>query len=215
MQSMQAELAEVKAKLTPTAPVVNTEHSPEPGWISLLKEGRIEEAQDALASLVAKKNQDVLLQQGVAQTRELMRAENEIDRFTTDLRSQNPELVPMEKTIAVDAQERMAAARNAGLIKTTDDAIRIYKESVTEAVKSARKLYLLIRGEGKQEAQVRQREVLSSRPMTPQATDTNRPQATGQEAQEPPVETPAEYLEKRRAVDNWRKGLAPKPNFIP
>jgi hypothetical protein len=214
MQQMSAELAEVKAKLTPAAPTVNTEAEPEPGWIKLLREGRVSEAEDALADAVARKNQQKLVEDSTNQTREIMRAENEIDRFTTELRTANADLVPLEKLIAVDAQERMAAARAAGQIKTTDDAIRIYKTSVTEAVASARKLYQRVRGDGKEEAQVRQREVLSSRPITPQQPDLSRSQNSETTPQEPPTESPQEYLEKRRAIDNWRKGLAPKPNFL-
>ena len=213
MQQMSAELAEVKAKLTPTAPVVNTEAELEPSWIKLLREGRVTEAEDALAATVAKKNQQKLVEDSTNQTREIMRAENEIDRFTTEIRSANPELVPMESLIAVEAQKFMNQARIDGKIKTTDDAIRIYKLGVTEAVTSARKLYHTLRGDGKQEAQVRQREVLSSRPVTPQQTDTTRTQVD-QTTQEPPQESASEYLAKREQVAAFRKGLAPKPNFL-
>jgi hypothetical protein len=212
MQAMQAELADVKSRL-PQPVAQPAGPTPEANWVQLLREGKTDEAISEMAALVATKNYDALIQQTMAQTREVMRAEADIERFTTDLRSQNPELVPMESLIASEAQNRMAVARQQGLIKTTDDAIRIYKASVTEAVTSARKLYLTIRGDGKQEAQVRQREVLSSRPVSPQQVDTNRPQVTG-EPQEPPTESPTEYIERRRAIDNWKKGLAPKPNFL-
>lgn len=214
MQQMQTELAELRTQLKPPAPVVDTTHEPEPSWISLLREGRVKEAEDALATAVAKKNQDQLLQQSTAQTREVMRAEADIDRFTTELRTANPELVPMEKMIAVEAQELMAQARQKGLIKTTDDAIRIYKTSVTEAVTSARKLYHTLRGDGKSEAQIRQREVLSSRPVPPQQVDTSRPQVNQNQTQEPPAQTDVEYIQRRKQVSDFQKGLAPKPNFL-
>ena len=219
LQAMQAELAALRAAqpvAVSTAPAAPAEI--EPAWIPLLREGKIKEAEDAMAQSVMARIKDQFgnqfLQQSTAQTREIMRAEAETDRFTSDLRAQNPELVPMEKMIAVHAQELMNVARQQGKIHTTDDAIRTYKESVTEAVSSARKLYHTLRGDGKQEAQVRQREVLSSRPIPPQSVDTSRPQVNGQDAQEPPVESGAEYLQKRLAVQNWQKGLAPKPNFL-
>jgi hypothetical protein len=219
MQSMQQELAAVKTQLS-QATATSTAAAPptEPTWVAMLREGKLSEFEDALAAAVGRKTADSLIQQATerstTQTIERMRAENEIERFTTDLRSQNPELVPMERLIAAGATDRMAVARAQGLIKTTDDAIRIYKQSVTEEVNSARKLYHTLRGDGKQEAQVRQREVLSSRPIPPQQVDTSRPQVTNQE-QEPPTETALDYIQKRQQTDNWKKGLAPKPNFIP
>lgn len=214
MQSMQQELAAVKERLTPTAATPAVDPNAEPNWVTLLREGKTNEAVRALAGDVAAINQTALIAQATAQTRETMRAEAEIDRYTTEIRGQNPDLAPMEQLIAADAGNRMAAARTAGIINSTDDAVRIYKSCVAEAVTSARKLYHTLRGDGKQEAQVRQREVLSSRPIPPQSVDTSRPQVTGTDAAEAPQETVADYLEKRRSVDNWRKGLAPKPNFI-
>lgn len=210
MQSMQSELAELKSRVPTPAVPTSTPVDVEPAWIPLLREGKIKEAEDAMANSVMAKIKDQLqaqiLEQSTTQTREVMRAEADIDRFTTELRSQNPELVPMEKLIAVDAQERMATAQKQGFIKTTDDAIRIYKSSVTDAVTSARKLYHTLRGDGKSEAQVRQREVLSSRPIPPQQVDTSRPQVINE--QEPAVETPQDYLRKREEANNRRKGLA-------
>ena len=214
MQQMTAELAELRAKLTPTAPTVTAAPESEPSWVALLREGRVKEAEDALAASVAAKNQNQLVQQALQQTREVMRAEADVDNFTTGLRTANPELVPMEGWIASEAQKIMFNARQQGLIKTTDDAVRTYKSAVTEAVTSARKLYLAIRGDGKQEAQIRSREVLSSRPVPPQQTDTSRPQVNGVDAQEAPVETASSYIENRKAIEAWKKGLAPKPNFL-
>lgn len=213
MQSMQAELAALKTQLKPTVPVIDTTHELEPSWIPLLREGRIKEAEDAMAEAMAKKVEARLIEQSSSKTREIMRAENKVDQFVNELRIANPELVPMEKMIAADAQQLMNVAYQAGKVKTTDDAVRIYQESVTEAVSSARKLYHTLRGDGKQEAQVRQREVLSSRPISPQQVDTNR-QQTNQQQQEPPAQTDVEYIQRRRAVADYQKGLAPKPNFL-
>jgi hypothetical protein len=213
MRQVTAELADLRSKVAPPTPTTPTT-PPEEAFVSLLREGKVKEAIDVLALAVAAKNKPELTQDTLQQTREVMRAEADVDRFTTQLRTDNPELVQMEGWIASEAQRRMADARQQGQVRTTDDAVRIYKSAVTEAVTSARKLYLAIRGDGKQEAQVRQREVLSSRPITPQSTDTQRPQVTGQDAPEPPTDTTADYLKKREDMNNWRKGLAPKPNYL-
>lgn len=212
MQQVTAELADLRSKVAPTPTVPIT--APEEVFVNLLREGKVKEAIDVLAVAVAAKNSSQLTQDTLNQTREVMRAESEIDRFTTDLRTTNPELVPMERLIAADAQDRMVQARASGRVRTTDDAVREYKTAVTEAVTSARKLYHTLRGDGKSEAQVRQREVLSSRPVSPQQTDTSRPQVTGVDVPEPPVDTTSDYLRKRGEIANWQKGLAPKPNFL-
>jgi hypothetical protein len=210
MQSMQAELTALKTQLTPATPP--PADPAEPSWIALLREGKIKEAEDALADSVARRNQTQTIEQAVARAREVARAESAVETFVTNLRVQNPELIPMENMIAAEAQQLMALAQSQGKIKSTDDAIRIYQESVTEAVTSARKLYHTLRGDGKQEAMTRNREVISSRPIPPQQVDTTRPQVTG-ESQEPPAESDAQYLQKRQAINNWRKGLASKPDF--
>jgi hypothetical protein len=217
LQGLQEKIAGLEAKL-PAPPATPTTPEAESKWISLLREGKIKEAETAMAEHVAALNGPALtqqaIQQAVAQTREVMRAESEAATFVAQLRTENQDLLPMESLIAAEAQRLMNVKQQSGTIKTTDDAIRTYKESVTEAVSSARKLYHRIRGEGNQEAQVRNREVLASRPIPPQSVDTSRPQVTGQQPQAPPEETPQDYMARRLAIQNWQKGLAPKPNFI-
>lgn len=211
LQSLRAELADMKAKL-PAPPPPPPAPEVEAKWIPLLREGKIAEAEAAMAEAVAALNGPAItkaaIEQAVSQTREVMRAEAETTAYVTELRIANQDLLPMEPLIAAEAQRLMTAAQQKGNIKTTDDAIRTYKESVAEAVSSARKLYHRIRGEGNQEAQVRNREVLSSRPIPPQAVDTARPQATPGTPQETPVESPQDYLAKRTANQNRLKGLA-------
>ena len=204
MQSMQVELTELKTKLTPAAPAAPADA--EASWIGLLREGKIKEAEDALAESVAKRNQAQIIQQAVTQAREIARAEAAVERHVAMVRGANPELAPMEPWIASVATARMQAAQTQGLVKSTDDAIRIYTTSVDEAVESARKVYLTLRGEGQQQAMTRNREVLSSQPIPPQQVDTSRPQVTGTPA-DPAVESPQDYLAKRTANQNRLKGL--------
>lgn len=205
MQSMQTELTELRTQLKPAAPPPT--ETPEASWVALIREGKFEEAEIAMADAIAKRNNPLTVQQAVTQAREIGRAEAEVDRYVTELRTQNPELLPMESWIASEAQKLMAVAQQSGKIKSTDDAIQSYKTSVSEAVSSARKLYQRIRGDGKQEANTRNREVLSSLPIPPQTVDNTRSQNTS-EGQEPPQESVQDYLQKRSDAANKRKGLA-------
>lgn len=210
--AMQAELVALRQAVKPTVPV-DTTHEPEPSWVALLREGRVEEAEKALVEQVAKKVAPDTIEQSVARAREVARAEAEIEAYVKDLRTQNPDLVPLERYIAVEANETLARLQAEGKIKTTEDTVREYKKAVSDAKDNARKLFQAIRGSGKQEAMVRSREVLSTSAIPPNSVDTQRQQVQ-QGTQEPFVESPEQYFERRRAVDNWRKGLAPRPEFL-
>lgn len=207
LQSMRDELAEVKSKIAqPVAPAVETP-TPELAWITLMREGKVEEATNALAEFVAKKNSQQTIDQAVAQSREYSRAESTVAAHVTAVRAANPDMLALEPMISYDVTQRIAKANNAGLVKTTDDAIRVYIQSVNEAVSEARKLYQSIRGDGKQEAMTRNREVLSSRPVTPLGVNSERPQVTGETA-EPVAQTDADYIKNRQTAAARLKGLS-------
>lgn len=211
--AMQQELVALRTAVRPVAPTEPLAPlATDPSWVSLLREGKIEEAEAALVAAVAKKVGPDTVQQSVTQAREIARAEADIESFVKDIRTTNPDLVPLEKLITIEANETLERLRAEGKIKTTDDTVREYKKAVSASVENARKLYQTLRGSGKQEAMVRSREVLSTSPLAPSAVDTQRtPQGPPQELQ---PESPEAYFEKRRAVDSWRKGLASKPDFL-
>src|SRR5579871_4624844 len=77
LRAVQNELAAVKQQLKPVAPTVDTSAEPEPSWIALLREGRVTEAEDALANSIAKRAQQPIVDQAVARTREVMGAQAE------------------------------------------------------------------------------------------------------------------------------------------
>ena len=208
LQTMQQELVALRnERQTPATSTATTSTEYEPAWIPLLRDGKIKEAEEAMAAFVIQRGQGQIVQAAVTQAREIARAETAVERHVTAVRSANPDLVPLESWIASEAAARMQRAQASGQVKSTDDAIRIYTSSVDEAVASARKLYLTLRGEGQQQAMTRNREVITSQPIPPQQVDTSRPQVTGGQPTEPKVETPQEYLAKREAAQARQKGL--------
>ena len=203
MAAIAEQFAELKRSVgqpTQAPPVVAAEA--EPGWIGLLREGKVKEAEQALATTVAQmvkdQTQGPTIEAAVARARELSQAESHNEGFVKDLRAANPDIIDMEPFIAMDAQQRLAALQQAGKIKSTGDAVEAYKRAVLDATDSARKVAQKLRGSGKTEAMTRSREVLSASTLNPQQVDSNRQQQTTDT--EPVVETVADYLEKRKGV---------------
>lgn len=205
LRAVQNELAQLKTVVKPVAPTVNTEHEPEPSWIALLREGRVKEAEDALASSIAKRAQQPIVDQAVARTREVMGAQADVERFVTQLRADNPELLVMESYITANAAQALEVVRASGKIRTTDDAVREYKKAVLEATDTARKLHQTIRGSGKTEAMTRNREVLSA--STPVPTQVTERVAPGQEQAAPEPESMSSYFERRKAQEAKQRGM--------
>lgn len=205
LQAVQAELAGVKQQLRPVAPVVATEHETEPSWIALLREGRVTEAEDALAIAMAKRAQAPMVEQAVARTREIMSAQNAAEQFVNEVRAANPELLIMESYITAEAARALEVVKASGKLKTTEDAVREYKKAVLDATENARKLHQTIRGSGKTEAMVRSREVLSASTPVPQ-TLTQRTEGPVKD-QTPEPESMSSYFEKRKAQEAKQHGL--------
>ena len=204
-RAIQQEFAALRTQLQPT-PTGTAAAEAEPGWITLLREGKVTEAEAELAKRVAAQVQGPAVEQAVNRAREIARAESNIESFVKDLRLANPEIVDMEPFIAMDAQQRLAVVQQSGSIKSTDDAVREYKKAVIDATESARKIAQKLRGSGKTEAMTRNREVLSASTIQPQGVDTQRTQQTTDS--EPVAETVESYFEKRKASEASRKGLA-------
>ena len=213
LQAVQRELEQLRASQVRPAPVEATpDPNAEPAWISLLREGKTQEATAALAAEVAKQVEQKVkpdtIEAAVARAREISRAENEIESFVKDLRTANPELVPIEQWVTYDAQARLEAVQASGKIKTTEDAIREYKKAVLDATESARKIAQTFRGSGKTEAMTRSRDVLTASTLSPQQVDTSRTQQGSDPNKAPEPETLDNYFEKRKAQESQRRGLA-------
>lgn len=207
LAAMQARLDALDSKVPAPPPPPAPDPNAEPNWITLLREGKIKEADEAHAAAIAAKIQQQITDNAVAQAREFSRVEQITQAHVAAVRAANQDLTPMQGYIEFEAGQLIQKAQREGKVKTTDDAIRVYTQSVDEAVANARKLYHTLRGDGKTEAMTRNREVISSLPITPQGVQMDRTQATpnGTQAQlEPTVQ---DYLEKRRSLSNAQKNL--------
>lgn len=206
LSTMQAKLDALEGKIPAPPPPPAPDPNAEPNWITLLREGKIKEADEAHAAAIAAKIQQQITDNAVAQAREFARVEQITSAHVAAVRAANADLAPMQSYIEFHAGQLMQQAQREGKVKTTDDAIRVYTQSVDEAVANARKLYHTLRGDGKSEAMTRNREVISSLPVTPQGVQMDRTQASPDTpAPEPTVQ---DYLARRLAVSNANKGLA-------
>jgi hypothetical protein len=207
IRSLQTEIASLKTSLAPKptpapAPAPATEEVKE-DWIELLRAGKQKEAEELFARQVAEKIGPQLAQQSVEETTRRLALEKAINDFNTDLRVQNPDLVPLEDLISVKAQLLLDNATKSGKIQNDADFIREYKAAVQTAAEEGRKIVRLYRGEGKTEALTTKTQVLSATPLTP------NPVAPPKEQTEkaPSVETPQDYLAKRLQRSWERRGI--------
>lgn len=202
LAALTAEIAALKAQLTPKPVEPVATPVTEEDWLKLLADGKKSEGELALARVLGPQIQ----QQAVQQALQLMQAEREVTDFSTKVKAANPDILPMEAYVAQAAQARIEAAKASGLIKSPADYVTVYKQAVTAEIENARKLVQTLRGAGKQEAITRNAEVVSSQTVKPNAVNLERdaPAKPG----EPPVEDAAAYLAKRNALHARNSGLS-------
>jgi hypothetical protein len=165
----------------------------------------VKEAEDALAEAMAKRAQAPMVEQAVARTREIMTAQNQVEQFVNEVRAANPDLLVLESYITAEAARALEVVKAAGKIKTTEDAVREYKRAVLDATDTARKLHQTIRGSGKTEAMVRNKEVLSASTLAPQ--QLNQRTEAPAEASQPEPESMSSYFENRKKAEASRRGM--------
>lgn len=202
---LKSELAEVKQTLTkPTTPdpasIVQA-----PSWLELLKDGKVEEAEAALAQKIKTQILPEAVSTASTDAREKMQAEYEIQGFIKDLRTNNPDLMPLEAYIANEAQSKLNSLQSEGKIKSTRDFVDTYKRIVSESLTNARNIARTLRGQGKQEGLTIKQEVLSASTVAPNPVQT-QPQTT--ESKEPQPESSQDYIAKRQAWTSQTRGLS-------
>lgn len=207
IEAMRTQLAAMQQPQA-TTQVADTTHEPEPSWITALREGRITDAENIIADNVAKRIQQPTSDQATANATERIRAEFEIANFVTEVRAANSDLLPLEDLVATKAATTMNMLRQQGKIKTTEDAVREYKKAVLDSTESVRKIALTLRGQGKTEAAVRSREVLSASTPTPQQTQVRTGEAQSSPDQRSPEQMTSDYMTSRMAQAQRNKGLA-------
>jgi hypothetical protein len=215
LSEMRRELAALKQPTQPVAPVVQTAPDApiEDLFITLMQEGK---PQEAIAALRAQIARDVAAENKIEVTREVeerLHTQNRIKTFVDNLRSENPDLLPLEGMISAQAHLRLQAAQQnhiySGKPWTMADLEREYISAVNVEMANAKSIVQQLRGAGRQEAQVTQQRVLTSTVLAPNPVTSHRPDSP---PSAPAPESTQDYLAKRDAR-NWAgRGIANNNN---
>lgn len=212
LSSLVDKIGQLEQKLNAPAPVQPTVAPPPTAtpsetadWLDLLAKGDRAKAEIAMAAMIAKHNG---AQQNALESRVLAQvdAQRSMQEFTAVVRSQNADIAEMESYIGPRVQLRLNQASAAGQIQTPADYATVYRNVLTEEVKTARELYLRIRGVGATAAQVRTTQVAAAPTLAPNPVTSNREPAAVPGA--PEIETPEAYLAKRLARSAVQRGLS-------
>jgi hypothetical protein len=197
------ELAAIKAQTAPKAepPVAGPPITP---WFERLRQGDFEGAEKDITTRVRDAVTAETSQRAVAEAMEMMKIQMEVDRYLTDLRGQNPDIAPFERYLQAPVERRMQQAKESGKIKNGGDFVTTYKAAVQAEVEELRKISRGLVAQGKELASVRQREVLTSTPVTPQAVTSNRQPQQGEAEPDVSVES---YFARRRQTEAGARGL--------
>jgi hypothetical protein len=131
------------------------------------------------------------------------RAETEIREYGNRLRTENPELVPFERSISLEAQDMVRQAVQQELVRTVEEYVSASKQALKLTVDAFKKRALALKGEGVTQAQTRQTQVVSSSAVKPGQTQI---QSSADQSQEPDVSAKS-YLERRRELNRAGRGI--------
>lgn len=205
VQQLKQQITEVKQN-PPPAPTQDLTAREKTTFVELLRNGDFEAAEELLATKAAKRMESKLTEQMEAlqsKMSERQKIDKQIESFVSDLRRENPEIVPLEELITVKAQAKIQAAE--GRIKSSEDFIREYKKAVQESVEDAKKLIQSYRGAGKEEAMTTKRTVLSASPISPNGVTSNG--EASQVATSPDVSAES-YVARRQQWKLAKQGLS-------
>lgn len=202
VQALVAEINDMKGRMAQPAAPVATTPAEDQDWLKFLAEGNREKGEALLARKVQSLVGDQVQQQAVEKTLALIEAQN----FANQIRTDNPDLMPMEQYITAASAQRIEAAQRAGKIKTPADYVTVYKDAIKTEVAALRNIILTYRGEGRQEGATRTTAVLASPSLAPSAVNTER--GTQQQAVEPPAQTASDYLQERQLRAARQRGIA-------
>lgn len=218
IQSLRQELSELKSR--PTEAELQRRQAEEAAakvaWTKKIQEGDYAGAQQVIVDNAKAALRDELkreLQTEIQAARQgayqdaltAGEVQREMDKFTSEMRVQNPDLVQFERYLQAPVAERMQLAQQAGRVQTPAQFLSEYKEAVKQEVTNLRNLGLQFRAAGKEEALTRSREVLTSQPLNPQRLNIQDPGKTSQTEQQ--GESTEDYFARRRADEARRRGL--------
>lgn len=210
IELLQQEIQGLKPQTPPPTPTSTpvAEMDVDEKFLALMAEGKTKEAVALLRQSAAQEALKASTSQVTQEVEERLQVQSNIRTFVDNLRSENPDLLPLEDMISAKAQARIAFAQQqhvaSGKQWTYADLEREYKSAVNAEMEVAKKFVQQIRGAGKQEALTTKQVVLSSTPVAPNAVTSHRPDNPPAPTQ---PESPQDYLAKRMALNFSRRGV--------
>lgn len=208
LKALRQELASLKETVKPPQ-AASPAPATTPKWVQKIATGEYIDAEGALAESVeqrlANKFNEVR-NEAYQQALNATHVNLEIDRHVQRIRVENPELVPFEKYLQAPVAQRVEEAKVAGKVKSPQDFIREYTSAIDAEVENLRNLGLVLRGQGKQEAQTRNQQILASAIVPPNPVQSlQQVQGNQMPISEESVDS---YFAQRRADEARRKGMA-------
>lgn len=210
LKALRAELAGLRESVKPQAPV-NVPPA-RPKWVEKLATSDYDGADAEIKSSVRaelagdfKRQLDEVRSAAYQDALNATHVNLEIDRHVQKLRLENPELIPFEKYLQAPVAQRVEEAKAAGKVKSPADFIREYTSAIDGEVENLRNLGLVLRGQGRQEANTRNQQVIASTVVPPNPVQSLTSPGQSQPAAEVPIE---DYFAQRRADEARRKGMA-------
>jgi len=200
--ALVSRLEAIEARTTPPTQATPVAETTQEDWLKLLAEGKKADGEKALLSLLGPQIEE----KAVTRAMERFEAMQEIRSHNQELQSKNQDILAFQPYIEAAIQRDLAAANAAGKIKSPADYVTVYKQVANTQIENARKIALSFRGDGKQDAATRLREVASSQTLQPNAVNTQREAPKPNDA--PVVETAQDYFAKRRQQFERNTGLA-------
>lgn len=205
IQGMATELAALKSQRQAAVTPTDTANAP---WVEKIRVGDFAGAEAVLTEQIAARLTPKIEEARSRAYQDALSASqvnNEMDRYLVEVRGKNPDLVHFERYLQAPVAERVDLAKRAGKIQSTGDFLREYRAAVDAEVATIRNASLQLRGAGKEEALVRNREVVSSQTLTPQQLQIQQAASDNQ----PQVESTDDYFARRKADEARRRGLLP------
>lgn len=203
LDTLRAAQAAAQTPVTPTNP------NGEPTWVGRIREGKYVDADEEIYKSVEKRlaqRFEQVRSQAYQDALSASQVNIEMDRHLNKVRSapENADILEFEPYLEGPISRKVEAAKASGKIKTQADFLQVYKTAVDEEVSNLRNKVLQIRGQGKQEAQVRNQQVLSSVPLQPQQVQS----AQGTPAQEQVDDSLDSYFQRRKMQEQRNHGMA-------
>jgi hypothetical protein len=205
IESLKERMAvQAQPPVTPQVPAPSGGETPN-DWLQYLQQGKFDEGKKALEEEMERTVGARIRQQAVSETLETFRIQQEATKYVEDLRRENPDVIPLEDLVSIRVAQRMEKAKSEGKLKSAQDFLDVYKASAKAEVESARNIVHQLRADGKNEALVTKRTVLSATPLTPSAVNSERgvPQS-----QPTSPETTEDYITKRMKLSQRMKGMS-------